>query len=80
MRANRGFALALVLALAAPALIYAQAQPPETQQDARTTERADDMDWGWLGLLGLGGLFGLQGRRGDVHRDVATERATGTHR
>jgi MYXO-CTERM domain-containing protein len=79
MHSFRGFSLALVLVLAAPAMLHAQAQT-EAQTTPRTMERENRMDWGWLGLLGLGGLFGLQGRRRDNHRDVTSERATATHR
>lgn len=33
-----------------------------------TSERRDDHDWGWIGLLGLAGLLGLR-RKPDVHGD-----------
>jgi hypothetical protein len=35
---------------------------PDTEAKREASERADDIDWGWLGLLGLLGLGGLAGR------------------
>jgi MYXO-CTERM domain-containing protein len=57
------------------AMLKAQTPPDQTPPaDAptvtRDVDRADDFDWGWLGLLGLFGLGGLAGRR----RDVVTTR------
>jgi MYXO-CTERM domain-containing protein len=52
------------------ALLQAQDQPPVRSTDTRTGEttesvprRAENRDWGWLGLLGLFGLAGLRRRR-----------------
>ena len=59
MSGIRTFALALVLALAMPALSHAQTdngQNTASNTDARDNHR----DWGWLGLLGLIGLVGLK--------------------
>jgi hypothetical protein len=35
---------------------------PDSEAKLEASERADDTDWGWLGLLGLLGLGGLSGR------------------
>ena len=78
MRKLNGFILALVLGLSMPGLVNAQTQAPETRRDpAPVTDRADDFDWGWLGLLGLAGLLGLKRRDTvDVHnRDHVTATA-----
>jgi MYXO-CTERM domain-containing protein len=57
------------------ALLQAQDQPPVTSTDTQTGERqtsvprrAENRDWGWLGLLGLLGLAGLRRRPVEVVR------------
>jgi MYXO-CTERM domain-containing protein len=57
--------IALTLAASVPTLVNAQ----QTQEPARTEDRSEGFDLGWLGLLGLGGLFGLKRREPDTVRD-----------
>ena len=76
-RVFQGAALAAMIAIAgatAPGVATAQgAGEVGTTQPTRTTDRDDDMDWGWLGLLGLAGLLGLR-RRDHVHPIDTTRR------
>lgn len=53
--------LVLMGAIAAPALLHAQADPGYGMSDTTTvTDRDNFGNWGWLGLLGLAGLLGLK--------------------
>jgi hypothetical protein len=47
---------------------------PDTEAKREASERIDDADWGWLGLLGLFGLLGLYGRRDLVPGGRRTDR------
>ena len=73
MRTLNGLVLAVVLACGVPAVVNAQAQPPDTRQAPveRRDDRGDLGNWGWLGLLGLAGLFGLMGRERHEHDRVS---------
>lgn len=67
----------LVLAgvIASPALLYAQANPTSGSTDTTTvTDRDDDSNWGWLGLLGLAGLLGLKRSDREKMRDQVRSR------
>lgn len=80
MRTLKGFIFAIVLGLGVPAIVNAQAQPPDARRDpAPVADRAGDRDWGWLGLLGLVGLFGLK-RRVTVHAHDRDRLAAAAHR
>lgn len=60
MRTVNGLVLAIVIAFGVPAVVDAQAQPPDTRQ--APIERRDDRgNWGWLGLLGLPAFSALLG-------------------
>jgi hypothetical protein len=57
------------------------AQQPATSTDpngntesARTTDRANNKDYGWIGLLGLAGLAGLMRKRDDVRGGMEEDR------
>ena len=54
--------LVLVGVIASPALLYAQINPTagNTTDATMVTDRDNDRNWGWLGLLGLAGLLGLK--------------------
>ena len=66
-------ALTAALTVGAASAAFSQAgsgSNTSRTESARTADRDDSFDWGWLGLLGLGGLAGLIGRdrrRTDVH-------------
>lgn len=67
-------ALVLGTALAAqsqPATSTDTHQPAASEQIARQPVRAENNNWGWIGLLGLAGLAGLTRRseRADHDRD-----------
>jgi hypothetical protein len=73
MRTVNGLVLTIVLAFGVPAVVDAQAQPPDTRQ--APIERRDDRgNWGWLGLLGLAGLFGLIGRERHTYTEPGVSR------
>jgi hypothetical protein len=46
-------ALALGVMVAAPLSLPAQQTDDDTNRTARTADREDHGEWGWLGLLGL---------------------------
>ena len=61
-------------------LVLAQTSPAADEQNATAatdratfTERDDNDNWGWIGLLGLAGLMGLK-RREDPRDQAATRR------
>lgn len=65
----------VVLAIAgAPAFAVAQDADSDARQTARTADRDDSSNWGWMGLLGLVGLLGL--KRRDREEVVTRDRAT----
>lgn len=68
--------LVLVGVIASPALLYAQTNPTSGMTDTTTvTDRNDDFNWGWLGLLGLAGLLGLKRQDREKMHDQGRVRA-----
>ena len=69
--------LVLVGVVASPALLHAQANPNSGMDNTTVTDRDDNSNWGWLGLLGLAGLLGLKrSDREKMHDQVRTRPTT----